>query len=505
LPVEFLSLLRERSTEGLAKAYEKVIEIAEAVRGVGGRALLVGGSVRDYFLGKISKDFDVEVYGLAPEALEELVKKMGVVKEAGKQFAVLKIPVDTAGEHLEVDVSLPRRDSKIGEGHRGFTVTADPYMSFEDAARRRDFTFNSMMADPLTGEIIDPFHGLKDLSEKKLRVTDPTLFGDDPLRVLRALQFIARFDLTVDPESVHILQENAPKVRELPRERINEEWEKMLLKGEKPSCGLDVGMRLGIFQAIHPELLPLLAVTQKENPDVDVWTHTMAVVDAAAAIAKRDKLPDEYKRTLLFAALVHDLGKPAVIDFGAGKEPDYQIAGVEPAKKFLDSLGTDNDTRETVLKLVRFHLAPTLLYVAEKVHGAPVSDGTIRVLAEQIAPATIFELALLNEADEKARVNGQKPEAPDETLLSADAAPGAWLLERARALGVDLRRPGNLMEGREFIALGFKPGKELGALIRLANQLRDEHNFTHDGVITAIKETKNPQEAIAKLEMLRRG
>ena len=162
------------------------LALARAVRDAGGRALIVGGWVRDRLLGIDAKDLDIEVFGIAPERLKDLVAAFGRVDTVGEAFTVYKV----AG----LDVSLPRRESKTGKGHKGFRVEGDPSLSFDDAARRRDFTINAISFDPLTGEFIDPFHGREDLDARLLRIVDRTTFADDSLRVLRALQFAARFE-----------------------------------------------------------------------------------------------------------------------------------------------------------------------------------------------------------------------------------------------------------------------------------------------------------------------
>ncbi|MDO8571186.1 MAG: hypothetical protein Q7R79_00715, partial [bacterium] len=177
---EYSAILRKNGLETHEKAFEKVLAICEAVKKEGGRALLVGGSVRDMVLHRISKDFDIEIYGLTPQKIEKIIAKFGRVNEVGKAFGILKLSVDG----VELDISLPRADSKIGPGAKGFAVKSDPSMSIKDAARRRDFTMNALAADPLSGELFDYFGGVEDLRQRRLRVTDPERFLDDPSRAL---------------------------------------------------------------------------------------------------------------------------------------------------------------------------------------------------------------------------------------------------------------------------------------------------------------------------------
>src|SRR5678816_1089140 len=174
---------------------EKVINLAQAARVAGGRALLVGGCVRDLLMGQEPKDWDVEVYGIDPNKVRVLLDQIGSVNVVGEAFTVYKLGPD-------LDVSLPRRERKSGRGHRAFVIEGDPSMTIEDAARRRDFTINAIMQDPLTGELIDPFGGRRDIEARVLRAVAAETFVDDSLRVLRAAQFAARFEFQIDPDTV---------------------------------------------------------------------------------------------------------------------------------------------------------------------------------------------------------------------------------------------------------------------------------------------------------------
>ena len=146
--------------------FSKSQVLARAVQARNGRALLVGGYVRDELLGRAPKDADVEVYGLQAPDLRATLETLGRVDCVGESFRVYKLVWHERKIRYELDVSLPRRDMKVGEGHKGFEVQGDPFASFEDAARRRDFTLNAILRDPLSGEIIDPFGGQTDLRRR---------------------------------------------------------------------------------------------------------------------------------------------------------------------------------------------------------------------------------------------------------------------------------------------------------------------------------------------------
>lgn len=501
-PEEFINILEKHSSPEHVAAYEKVLEISQAIKEAGGQALLVGGSVRDVFFGKASKDFDIEVYKLDPQELEKIVKQFGKVSDVGKAFGILKI---SFGQGIDIDISLPRTDSKIGVGHRGFEVKADPNMSIEDAARRRDFTMNSIAADPLTGELSDPFGGVKDIRERRLRITDAERFQDDPLRVMRALQFIGRFGLELDHDSAELIRKMMPQLKELPKERIYEEWKKLLLKSEKPSLGIAAGMSLGVFQEIHPEFPPLKETPQepKWHPEGDVWIHTLMTVDEAAKISRRENLNEDESLILLLSSLCHDLGKASTTEFMEGriKSHGHEQAGEEPTKKFLAQLGTDNLTRKKVPCLVINHLTPTMLFINETIKGEKVSDGTIRRLAQRLHPATIKDLVSVAEADHSGRGPFSDPEIPEQLLLPDGFPAGPWLLKKARKLEVEKSQPVDLIRGRDLINLGYKPGSQIGQLIRLANQLRDEKGFTKEAVLQKLYNIEE-QEAVKRLKNL---
>src|SRR5688500_9037946 len=277
----------------MSEALSLAHEIARAATHAGGRALIVGGWVRDRLLGRESKDIDIEVFGIDAAALKPLLETLGRVDTVGESFTVYKI----AG----LDVSLPRRESKTGRGHKGFTVIGDPSLSIEEAARRRDFTINAISFDPLTGEYLDPFHGRDDLAAQRLRVVDSSTFADDSLRVLRALQFAARFELTLDDEAKAICR--AIPLDDLPAERVWGEVEKLLLAAERPSLGFALALELGVIDALFPELKALVGCEQEPewHPEGDVWVHTLQVIDRARE--RIDDLDRPQALTVMLGAL----------------------------------------------------------------------------------------------------------------------------------------------------------------------------------------------------------
>jgi tRNA nucleotidyltransferase (CCA-adding enzyme) len=436
-------------------------EIARAVREHGGRALVVGGWVRDRLLGHDSKDLDMEVFGIAAADLPRLLERFGRVEPIGQSFPVYKIGT--------IDIGLPRRESKSGRGHKGFLVEGDPSMSIEEAARRRDFTINAISWDPLTGQYEDPFNGRADLNRRILRVVDETRFSDDSLRVLRALQFAARFDLTLDPKTKALCR--AIRLDDLPPERIWGEIEKLLLRAERPSIGFALALELGVVDQLFPELKALVGCEQEPewHPEGDVWVHTLMVIDRARQ--RIDDLDHPDKLIVMLGAVTHDFGKPATTAFidGRIRSLNHEEEGVAPAAAFLDRLNVHSfdgkDVRGQVLGLVAHHLKPGMLYKVRE----ELTDGAFRRLAQK---ANLELLARVAKSDCLGRTGNFDCTAMD------------WFLERARDLGVDRSPPKPLLLGRHLLALGMKPGPDMGALLKqiYEKQLDGEIKSTEDAV-----------------------
>ncbi|HWF84439.1 MAG TPA: hypothetical protein VG222_06320, partial [Vicinamibacterales bacterium] len=313
----------------MSDVLDRATAIASAARDAGGRALVVGGWVRDRLMGIDSADLDLEVFGVPAVRLHELLGTFGRVEAVGESFQVYKIG--------GIDVSLPRHDSKAGRGHRGFVVAGDPEMTIADAARRRDFTINAIAWDPLTDEYFDPFDGRGDLGRRLLRIVDPATFADDSLRVLRAVQFAARFGLTLD-ERTRALCREIP-LDDLPAERVWGEIEKLLF-APRPSVGFALAMDLGIIARLFPELQALAGCEQEPewHPEGDVWVHTLQVIDQARA--RIGDLPRPQQIAVMLGAVCHDLGKPATTAFVDGRirSMDHEEQGVAPTMALLDRL-----------------------------------------------------------------------------------------------------------------------------------------------------------------------
>ena len=422
---------------------ETAVAIARRVQDAGGRAFIVGGWVRDRLMGRTSKDVDLEVYGVPAPRLRELLADFGSVNTVGESFTVYKV----AG----IDVTMPRRESKTGRGHRGFEVTGDPALPVEEALRRRDFTINAVAWDPLIDAYIDPFDGRGDLEGRVLRAVDPRTFGDDSLRVLRAVQFAARFEFSLEPGTLEICR-RLP-LDDLPPERVWGEIEKLLLQASRPSLGWALALELGVIDRLFPELQALVGCPQEPewHPEGDVWVHTLMVVDQART--RIDDLERPQQIAVMLGAVCHDLGKPPTTAFVDGRirSIDHEQAGVVPATAVLDRLNIQTfagyDVRRQILGIVAHHLKPGMF----RQSPTPVSDGAFRRLAQKV---DLELLARVAKSDCLGRGGGFDCSAMD------------WFLERARELGVQHAPPEPLVKGRHLLALGLTPGPRVGEVLK---------------------------------------
>jgi tRNA nucleotidyltransferase (CCA-adding enzyme) len=383
------------------------------------------------------------VFGLDAARLREILESAGPVNTVGESFTVYKV--------ADVDVSLPRRESKSGRGHKGFIVTGDPSMSVQEAARRRDFTINAISWDPLTGEYLDPFDGRADIERRVLRAVDARTFADDSLRVLRALQFAARFEFELD-EPTKELCRRIP-LDDLPAERVWGEMEKLLLRAARPSIGFALALELDVIRRLFPELAALVGCQQEPewHPEGDVWVHTLLVIDQARM--RIDDLDHPRQVAVMLGAVCHDFGKPATTAFidGRIRSLEHEEEGVAPSSAFLDRLNVHTmqgyDVRRQVLGIVANHLKPGMFAKAQP----PVGDGAFRRLAQKV---DLELLARVAKSDCEGRGGGFDCSAMDR------------FLDRARALGVEHAPPAPLVKGRHLVDLGVRPGPALGEVLR---------------------------------------
>lgn len=432
--------------------HKACIEIAKLIADAGGRALLVGGCVRDSLLGISATDVDMEVYGLSADTIEQTLLQKFRLDTVGRSFGVFIV------KGFDIDIALPRRESRVGPRHTDFLVKGDPSMSPAEAASRRDFTINAISFDPLAEELMDPCNGANDLKTNCLRhVSDA--FSEDPLRVLRGMQFIARFDLNVTPETLELCRTLTPA--HLPPERLWDEWKKLILKGIHISKGLQFLRNCGWLH-YFPELKALVGCKQDPHwhPEGDVWTHTGHCMDAFA----RNRIDQKWEDLVVgLGVLCHDMGKPVSTfldsDTGRIRSPRHDIRGVPIARVFLERMTRQKKIFEEVLPLVEHHMRPLDLYKTR------AGDSALRRLANRVK--RIDRLVRVSHADK----SGRPP------LPVGNFPEGEWLLKKATELAIQDSVPKALIKGRHLVDLGLQPGPSFSNILKRCYDAQLEGEF----------------------------
>ena len=446
------------------------------IKAAGGKPYLVGGCVRDIVINGpryTPKDIDIEVFGITEEKLREALDDYSV-SFVGQSFGVFKI------HKWNIDISIPRREIKTGDKHTDFEVELCPDISIKEAASRRDFTMNAMYMDINKGLVIaDPFGGQKDIKNKVIRHTSEK-FAEDPLRVLRAMQFAARLDFDVAPETI-VLCSNL-SMNDIPKERVFEEFSKLLLRGHKISKGLKF-LRDCQWTRFFPEFMMLMGSEQSPewHAEGDVWNHTLLCMDEYSwdnferGICS-SRMPDEYEDLVVgLAVLCHDFGKPYATTYEDGKIHHYghEKMGEEPTRKFLSSITNRTKLIDDVVVLVNNHHRPAQLYPFG-------SDRSMRRLARDVE--RIDRLVRVVKADLK----GRKPphQRADELV--------EWILDKAKKLKIEDCRPDPIMMGRHLIALGLKPSKDFGYILKGCYEAQLNEEFvTEAGGLVWLKSLLN--------------
>ncbi len=450
----------------------KILEnILKNLQELGARPILVGGCVRDYFLNKEIKDFDIEIFNFdSLELLEISLKKFGNVKLVGKSFGVLTLKV----EGYDFDFALPRIEKKVGNSHTDFEVITNSNLSFEEAAIRRDFTINAIGYDYFKDEFIDPFNGIDDLKNRTLKHIDEKTFVEDSLRVYRAVQFAARFEFNLDENTKELCKKIvlSDELSYLPKERIYEEFKKLFLKSNKPSIGFELLRELRLLKYFK-ELEALINCEQEPeyHPEGDVWIHTLMCLDELAKILEKEKIEDEYKKLYLFyAVLCHDFGKPFCTKEINGKITSYkhESLGIEPTISFLEKLTNEKKFIEIVCSLVKNHIIPFQLYLSHS------SEKAVKRLSLKV---NIEDLCLVCLADCLGRDIEDKCKCYDAIN---------WLNEKANELEIHNEPIKQLVLGRDLIALGYKPSKEFKEILEFAFDLQIDENLSKEEILNKI-------------------
>jgi tRNA nucleotidyltransferase (CCA-adding enzyme) len=457
LPEELLRVLRE--TPELERAY------------------LVGGGVRDWLLGVPHKDYDIEVFGLHYEMLVRALSRWGKVDLVGRSFGVVKL---TSATRQIYDFSIPRRDSKTAPGHKGFDISFDPALTPKRAAARRDYTINSLMFDPRRNELLDFFGGQKDLRDRILRHTSAA-FPEDPLRVLRGMQFAARFELTAAAETIQLARSIKHTYSEIAKERVRDEWFKWAEKSAKPSLGLQF-LEQSEWIEHFPELQAIRGVPQDPewHPEGDVLIHTAHCCDELVRLDSWQSADPESRIVYTLAVLAHDFGKASTTAeaLKRGKmrivSPGHEEASGALAQTFLARINAPNAIVERVVPLVVNHMA----------HFSKVTDRGVRRLAKRLEPENIHGLLTVMTAD----AYGRPPKARSipSTVKSIAA--------KAEELAVKMSAPEPVLLGRHLLALGWAPGREMGEVLKHAYEAQLGGEF---------QDTKSALEWLAQRSRLR--
>jgi len=442
-------------------------EILIDLKSIGALPILVGGCVRDSFLNIPSKDYDIEIFNIdSLETIKKSLNKFGSAREVGKSFGVLTLRVDD----FDFDFALSRIEKKIDSGHKGFEVTTKANLTYEEASLRRDFTINSIGYDFFEKKFLDPHNGISDLKNGILRHINNETFIEDPLRVYRAVQFASRFNLEIDEKTfllcVQMVENN--NLSELPKERIFEEFKKLLLKSEKPSYGFKLLKDLGILK--HFSELELLVDCEQDkeyHPEGDVWVHTLMTLDEMV----NHKTSDDYRDLYLFYALLcHDLGKPFCTKEINGRitSLSHESLGVEPTISFLSKITNEKKFIEKIVPLVKNHLAPFQLYK---------SDSSIKAVKRLSLKCNIEDLCIVCLSDCKGRTIKDKDKC-DKAI--------SWVLEKARELDISEDGLKPFVQGRDLISLGMNPSKEFKEILEYGLNLQIEENLEKNMILDLI-------------------
>jgi len=437
-------------------------QVASDIKRAGGKPYLVGGSVRDILInGKrfVPKDIDMEVFGMTRNQLANILKPYKP-SYVGKSFGVFKL------QKWNIDISLPRREYKIGDGHTDFEVEVDPRMSIEEAASRRDFTMNAIyMSLDDGGYIKDPFNGASDINSRMIRHTSDR-FVEDPLRVLRAMQFAARLGFNMAPETIELCK--TLSINGISKERIFEEFSKLILQGSEIGKGLKV-LRDTEWVKFFPELELLIGNEQSPtwHAEGDVWNHTLMCMNEFAVESRNNEFdssvrPDEDENLIVgLAVLCHDLGKPHATTLVDGKIHHYghEVMGEEPTRSFLERITDRKDLIEDVVTLVVNHHRPAQLWPTG-------SSRTIRRLANDVG--RIDRLARVTYADYAGRLPKD-----NRGMQIVD-----WLTGKAASMNLESKRPDPIIMGRHLIQLGLKPSKDFGYILKGCYEAQLNEEFT---------------------------
>lgn len=429
----------------LRRQYFLASRIAERVKAGNSQALLIGGCVRDALLRQqgrdlVVKDLDMEVYGLQRTELRALLMNLANDSMVKRRLGLKRIQLNEIGQQFGVfnlgglDIALPRTESRTSPGlGRKPKVVSSSDLDFEQASRRRDLTINAMTLDLNHGLVMDARGGLEDLRHGKLRAVDRESFGDDPLRVLRVMQFTARFEFSIHPGTLSLCR--SIDLKHLAKERVGQEWHKMLLWSRKPSIGLRSAYSLGILDKLHPGLAKLFKQDKRYSNSLG------RALDYVASETSRFKLPENKRKLLLLTVLVHALGQRQAVSF----------------LKQVNASGAEIKVCTSLLRL---------LNEMHELGSGERSNFDLKYIIKRIAfdlscantSLVLFDFIIALEA--LAVLNMKNQMIGSYTIKDFKSEAGS--------LRVLLKPPVAILSGRDLLALGFDPGSGMGKLLKQA-------------------------------------
>ena len=410
---------------------------------------LVGGGVIDIFECREPKDWDIEVFNRSIDELESILSPFGEVNAIGKKFGILKLKV----ENLDLEFSIPRTENKIGVGHQDFNIWLEPEMSIVDAAKRRDFTVNAIYLNLVTGKIEDPFGGRKDLRRSLLDIVSPDTFIEDPLRCFRAMRFVSYRTRTSSLNLRQLCSTMIEECKALSSDSIFQEWNKMLLKGNRPDRSLRF-LRDSNLIKLYPEIENLINCEQSptHHREGNVFNHSCLALQSAASL--RNNLPEEWRLPFMWAALLHDIGKPSctkIDENGKIKSIGHDVVGAKMARQFMLRLTNSETLINKVELLVKHHMKPityndkTRLYKWRQLHNE--------------IPLNI--LAYFTLADSMGRI------ADEPFNLRFDKTMKIW-----EQIGSPEGKIKSVLTGQDLINIGLTPGIHFGEILEKAYQFQ---------------------------------
>jgi len=452
----------------------------EALAKAGGDLYEVGGPVRDALLGRDVKDHDLLCRKLTAREISKTLSRLGKVSAVGKSFGIVKFSA-RGSENEIIDIALPRKEISTGAGHRDFEVNFDPDLPVEIDLARRDFTINAMAKSLSDGKIIDPFNGRDDLEKRLIRMVFPRAFEEDPLRLIRAVQFAARFGFKIEHETLEAMKKSSSLIETVSGERISMELVK-LMSAERPSYGFDLMNECGILKHMLPELYALKGIKQDKQPGDDVYKHTMRVLDAARSDSH---IENTGSLELLFAALLHDIGKAKTASFNQEANRvvffGHQIVSARMAKRWMNrmKLASSGVDESAVLRLIEHHMFETKAYF---------TDRAIRRFISKIGPDLIFRLLDMRLSDNR---GGKHP----------NGIKGVLRLRKRIREEMEKKPPFGTQDlainGHDIMSMGIPEGKMVGTILSALVEivLDNPEENTRDKLLALTKEmVENPEK-----------